>query len=335
MAARKSTAYVLSYASLVLSGLFFAFFALTSVHAQERERIRVSTLFIGSSLVPFWIGQEQGIFAKYGIDLELIWMQSNLSTSALLAGEVDTVFGTPQSVFSVLTSKTPPPLSTIAAWGSASEHWLVVNPSIKNAKELEGKAIGVSRPRSADHGYTTVILERLGVDPRRITFLSTGGQGSRSAAVEAGTTLGSSFNRYYTLQLKRKGFRDLAKLERPDYPFPPSIFVVKKDFMQSKRRALKSMLTAMMEASERQKGNKELSLRLIRKYLRIQNPDVAEAAYEDGITLGYPYFTERQFQISLELLSKSMDQAVQLNYKQVVDHSIVDEINRPGMNRPN
>jgi ABC-type nitrate/sulfonate/bicarbonate transport system substrate-binding protein len=305
------------------------------LRGQEREKLRVSTLFIGSSLVPFWIGQEQGIFAKYGIDLELIWMQSNLSTSALLAGEVDTVFGTPQSVFSVLTTKNPPPLITIAAWGSASEHWLVVNPAIKTAKDLEGKSIGVSRPRSADHGYTMVILERLGIDPRKITFLSTGGQGSRSAAVEAGNTIGSSFNRYYTLQLKRKGFRDLAKLERPDYPFPPSIFVVKKDFLQSKRRALKSMLAAMMEASERQKSSKELSLRLIRKHLRIQNPEVVEAAYEDGVTLSYPYFTERQFQISLELLSKSMDQPVQLNYKQIVDHSIVDEISRPGMNRPN
>lgn len=323
--------------SIIQALLFVAISLVASrgAHAQEREKLRVSTLFVGSSLVPFWIGQEQGIFAKHGIDVELIWMQSNLSTAALLAGEVDTAFGTPQSLFAVLTAKNPPPLTTIAAWGSASEHWLVVNPAIKTGKDLEGKIIGVSRPRSADHGYTIVILERIGVDPRKITFLSTGGQGQRGAAVEAGTTMGSSFNRYYTLQLKRKGFRDLAKLERPDYPFPPSIFVAKKDTLQSKRRAFKALLTGMMEASERQKSNKELSLRMIRKNLRIQNPEVVEAAYEDGVTLSYPYFTERQFKISLELLEKSMEQPVQLTYKQVIDHSILDEINRPGMNRPN
>ena len=55
--------------------------------------------------------------------------------------------------------------------------------------------------------------------------------------------------------------------------------------LQTKRRAFKSLLTAMMEASERHKSNKELSLRLIRKHLRMQNPEVVEAAYEDGITL--------------------------------------------------
>ena len=315
---------------LVLLQLFVAPFS----HSQEREKLRVSTLFIGASLAPLWIAQDQGIFARNGVDVELIWMQSALSTTALLAGEVDVIFGTPQTIFSVLTTKNPPPLVTIAAWGSASEHWLVVHPTIKSAKDLEGKTIGTSRPRSADHGYTILILERLGVDARKVTFLSTGGQASRSAAVESGTTVGSSFNRYYMLQLKRKGFRDLAKLERPDYPFPPSIFVVKKDALQNKRKALKSMLDSMMEASERQKSNKELSVRLIRKNLHLENPEVLEAAYQDGMTLSYPYFTERQFQISLELLGKSMGQPVMLNYKQVVDHSLLDELGRPGINRP-
>ena len=94
------------------------------------------------------------------------------------------------------------------------------------------------------------------------------------------------------------------------------------------------MLLAMMEASERQKTNKELSLQLIRKNLRLQNPEVVEAAYEDGVTISYPYFTEQQFQISLELLGKSMGQSVSLNYKQVVDHSLLDEIGRGGTNKP-
>jgi NMT1/THI5 like len=55
---------------------------------QERARLRVSTLFVGASLLPIWIAQDQGHFKNAGVDIELISMQSNLSTSALLAGEV-------------------------------------------------------------------------------------------------------------------------------------------------------------------------------------------------------------------------------------------------------
>src|SRR5439155_6529269 len=61
---------------------------LPSAWSQERERLRVSTLFIGSSLLPLWIAQDQGYFARQGVNVELIWMQSTLSAQALLAGEV-------------------------------------------------------------------------------------------------------------------------------------------------------------------------------------------------------------------------------------------------------
>jgi ABC-type nitrate/sulfonate/bicarbonate transport system substrate-binding protein len=32
--------------------------------AEEREKLRVSTLFIGSSLLPIWVAQERGMFAR-------------------------------------------------------------------------------------------------------------------------------------------------------------------------------------------------------------------------------------------------------------------------------
>jgi ABC-type nitrate/sulfonate/bicarbonate transport system substrate-binding protein len=81
----------------ILLGLVLASVSLSShAFSQERPRLRVSTLFIGSSLLPFWVAQDQGHFNRAGVDVEIIWMQSNLSTNALLAGEVDVVFGTPQ-----------------------------------------------------------------------------------------------------------------------------------------------------------------------------------------------------------------------------------------------
>jgi ABC-type nitrate/sulfonate/bicarbonate transport system substrate-binding protein len=303
--------------------------ALAPARGQERERLRVSTLFLGSSLLPLWVAQDQGIFNRVGLDVELIWMQSALSTSALLAREVDAIFGTPQVTLPILAAKNPPPLVAIAAWGSASEHWLVVDSSIRSAKELENKAFATSRPKSADQGYIIAILERLGIDPKRVSFISAGGQGGRMAAVESGRVSGSVFNRYYTLQLKKDGYRDIAKLERPDYPFPPSTLFVRKDVLQTKRKALKSLVAAMMEATERQKKDKELCLQLIRKHLRITDPELLQTAYDDGVTLSYPFFSERQFQVAVDLMAKGVGQPVELSYKQVVDSSLLEEIPRP------
>jgi len=314
--------------------LIFTFLAVVSVTSprkaasQERPRLRVSTLFIGSSLLPFWFAQDQGIFNRAGVDVELIWMQSNLSTSALLAGEVDMIFGTPQVPLTVMSAKNAPNLVVVGAWASASEHWLVVHPTIKSVKELDGKVLATSRPKSADHGYALTILERNGVDSRRTIFLSAGGQAGRVAAIESGRVMGSVVNRYYALLLQRKGFRSIERLERADYPFPPSIFVAARESMKTKRAALKSFFTALVEATKKLKNDKDLNLRLIRKHLRLDNPEIIETAYEDGLTVSYPYFTERQFQVSLDLLSRSLGQPAELSYQRIVDHSIVEEVAR-------
>jgi NitT/TauT family transport system substrate-binding protein len=321
---KLKTARTLTLAAFLLASVF----SFTRGWCQERARLRVSTLFIGSSLLPMWIGQDLGYFKRAGVDVELISMQSNLSTSALLAGEVDVIFGSPQVPLTLWSSKNPPNFVSIAAWASGSEHWLVVNPSIKSVKELEGKVLATSRPKSADHGYQLVILDRNGVDTRGVTFLSAGGQSGRVAAVESGRVMGSVLNRYYTLVLQRKGFRPIERLERPDYPFPPAIFVVGRDSLQTKRSALKAFLSGLIEATKKQKNDKELSLRLIRKHLRLDGQEVTEAAYEDGITISYPYFTERQFQVVLDLLNKSLGQSIDLSYQRVVDHSLVEEIVR-------
>src|SRR4029453_8935077 len=99
--------------SLRLLFCFLAYFSLfisTEGGAQERERLRVSTLFLGSSLLPLWLAHDQGIFTRAGLDGELVWKQSGLLTSALLAGEVDAIFGTPQITLTALAAKNPPPL---------------------------------------------------------------------------------------------------------------------------------------------------------------------------------------------------------------------------------
>ena len=89
---------------LALSVLVLA----TAGWSQEPARLRVSTLFVGASLLPIWIAQDQGHFKSARVDVELISMQSNLSTTALLAGEVDLIFGTPQVPLALLSSKNPP-----------------------------------------------------------------------------------------------------------------------------------------------------------------------------------------------------------------------------------
>lgn len=78
---------------LVVVALLLATVFPAVAHSQK---LRVATLYIGSTMLPLWIARDEGYFARQGLDVELVWLQSTLSTLALIAAEVELIYGTPQ-----------------------------------------------------------------------------------------------------------------------------------------------------------------------------------------------------------------------------------------------
>lgn len=306
---------------LITAAVFFLFAA----PVQPAERIRVATLYVGSSMLPLWIAKEEGAFARRGLEVELIWLQSTLSTYALIAGEVDLIFGTPQETLLAMTGKTPPALITVGSWETNSKHWLMVSPTIQSPKDLIGKSLATSRPKAADEGYARIILQRHGVDSKQVTFISAGGQRDRAGALRSGSAQGSVFNTYNSLGLEEAGFKRLAQLETPKFPFPPATFTTRREIAAQKKEPLKAFMSAAVEATRRQGQDKEADLRLLKKYMKIQNPKVLEAAYQDGIIVQYPYMTKEQLSSSLDILEASTGTRPNITFEQFVDHTLLKE----------
>jgi NitT/TauT family transport system substrate-binding protein len=293
--------------------------------AWAEQKIRVATLYIGSSMLPLWIAKEEGEFARRGLDVELIWLQSTLSTFALVASEVDLIFGTPQETLLAMNVANPPPLVTIGSWESNSKHWLMVASSIQSPKDLVGKSLATSRPKAADEGYARIILRRYGVDSTKVAFISAGGQRDRAGALRSGTVQGSVFNTYNSLALEEAGYKKLALLETPQFPFPPATYTTRKDFVIQKREPLKAFMAAVTETTRRHNQDRETGIRLLKKYMKISNPKVLEAAYQDGIINQYPYMTREQMSASLDILEASTGVRPKITFEQFVDHSLLQE----------
>ena len=201
-------------------------------------------------MLPLWIAREEGYFASRGFEVELIWLQSTLSTMALIAGEVDLIYAPRNASGHGRQERSS--INHRRVVGTNSKHWLVVSPSIQSVKDLVGKSLATSRPKAADEGYARIILRRFGVDPSRVTFLSAGGQRDRMNALRAGSVQGSVFNTYNSLILEELGFKRLAMLETDDFPFPPATFTTRRQTASAKRESLKAFLSAVVEGTRKQ-----------------------------------------------------------------------------------
>jgi ABC-type nitrate/sulfonate/bicarbonate transport system substrate-binding protein len=71
------------------------------VHAADGPALRIAYTSIGISYGPLWLTKEVGIFKKYDIDAELLFIAGGpLSTQALIAGDVSIAFASAVALIS-------------------------------------------------------------------------------------------------------------------------------------------------------------------------------------------------------------------------------------------
>jgi ABC-type nitrate/sulfonate/bicarbonate transport system substrate-binding protein len=73
--------------------VFLLMLCVEAAHAADRVRLGYSS--ITANRLPLWLGQEAGIFARHGIDAELLLIPSGTTgVQALVAGEVQILSAT-------------------------------------------------------------------------------------------------------------------------------------------------------------------------------------------------------------------------------------------------
>jgi len=142
-----------------ISALLGAFlvFAPMALHA---ESVRISYSAISWLMTPVWTAEELGLFKKYNLDTELIYIPSSAtSVQALLGGSVDVI--TPGSSGVVIAAARGVPVVAVAASTRRAPFTLFTQPEITKPEDLKGKVTGVTRFNSTTHMMTVLILRKL------------------------------------------------------------------------------------------------------------------------------------------------------------------------------
>ncbi len=153
--------------------------ALSSAGAEAQDKplsLRVGTLKQGS-LTNVWVAKQAGVFAKNGLDVELIeFRNGNEAIGAQRAGAVDVVLTIPGTAMAadergfdlVLVSGSETSQSQPPDTGS-----IVVrkDSSIGSLSDLKGKTIAISGTHTQYTVAIQTILKRAGVGPAEFSFL--------------------------------------------------------------------------------------------------------------------------------------------------------------------
>ena len=279
--------------------------------AQEKklEPFTISYASVSGTRAPLWIAQDLGLFEKYGLDVNLVYIASGvISVNALLGGSVDIIAASGSSAVSAAARGAP--LVIIASLGHIA-YKLIAVPSITTVQGLKGKIIGSSRIGAGTDYALKRLLPKLGLTPGKdVQLIPTGISESDRRLVmmlqgKIDATLATEDN---LLQLSAKNvkFSVLADLYDNGVYTTGSDIATSRQLLKTKPQQLKAFIMALTEGTAYGRAHKDYTMRIYRQHMKIEDSKLLESMHKNyllGTIPMRPFPREEALQNDIEDLS--------------------------------
>src|SRR5437016_10524030 len=247
----------------------------TSTTVSAKTQLRVAYSSISGTAVVTWLAVDIGLFAKNGLDVELIYVAGSQAMQSLLSGTTPIGIQGIEPVFRVnahgadtvmiLGLVTKPPFS------------IIVRPEIKDFRELRGKPMGITRYGSSTDLLLRLTLDKWGLKPESdVPILQMGGVPPILAGMQSKRIYGGPLSLPTLARAKQEGYRELADVADlvPDYQVAG--IVTRRSFIKQNGDAVRGFLKAMIEETATSRKDAGYVKKVMRERLKIDDPLVIE-----------------------------------------------------------
>ena len=268
--------------------ILFALFSAASAAAQERAKLKKVRIGIPSwshTYLSLIAAKKQGFYARYGVDAELIVVQSSIAPQALMSSEID--FGT-STTRDLTMAMRGGPVRLVMALSKAPVHALIVKPDIHTAKDLKGKTLGSDFPKGFIERSLMLGMQKYGLVPNRdVTLLSLGGGGSdvRVAALLTGKVDGTLISPpHSTVAIFKHGFRTFFYL-RDFSGIYSATLATTIDKISKDPDAIVRTIKGTIDGIRFLRNSKAEFFKLLAQEARITDSQMAEQIYKDFLDI--------------------------------------------------
>jgi NitT/TauT family transport system substrate-binding protein len=305
----------------------------SSVAAQDKSLKKIRwgvTAMSASNWIP-WIAKEAKIYEKNGLDVELVLLRGSGQTSAAIVS--GSIFGAPVTTPTVmLAGLGGADLVTVAHTVPGVQTKLLVRPEIRKPEDLKGKKIGISSLGSLGDFLERYIMKKYGLDPGRDVFLiSVGGPPEVLQALMSGAIDGGDLSYPVNAAAEKQGFKVLWDA-RKEVVYPSMSVVTRRKNIQEDRDTVMRMVRSHVEGIAYFKSHKDFSLKVLSKYLKMNDRDLLEGSYEifkeDFISVPYPIM--KGLEATYDYVAGTRPEIRGRKPEEFMDPSFITELDKSG-----
>ncbi len=310
--------------------LLISAFMLSSAAAQELKRVRFGYPSLGFRQGHIWVAKDEGLFKKYGLDVEPIFLRGGQLAIQALAGGDPPIMSIGQVVQANLAGFD---LALVAGVESYYDSTIFGRGNVTRPEHLKGKRLGISGYGAATHFAALIVAKHLNLDPNKdLTLVPGGPDAERIAALSSGKIDASVFNSSSVPIAKRMGFTELVYLPDLGVEVQGNGMATTRGYIKSSRDILKAALKGYVEGINYIFQNRAATQKVFARYMRTNDAEVLEQSYQVYLktTARKPYPTLKGLQFLLDALAPTMPQAKTAKPEQFVDLSFLQELEKEG-----
>ena len=313
---------------IMIRFVFAVWAGLLCFHGATASAVSINVVWTSEvgQFAPLWVTKEARLFEKYGNSVQLIFIQGASSAAAALSsGDAQVGMFSPQVVIST------PQLDLVmfGRLGNTMDNRVYARKGIKSIKEV--KRIAISRFGSNADFAARFLLQREGLRPDiDVALLQVGNQANRIAAVETNNADAAMLTPPMTLQARKLGMTLLLDASKLNIPYSSLFFVSRRPYLAKMRPELVNFTKAMIEGVALYKSNKEFAMKVLSKYMRVQDREVLEENFKEYDFPLKPYPSREYFELPIQEVGKKDPKVLKENPERYTDLSLVKELEGSG-----
>jgi len=299
--------------------------------AFAQQKVRLNWGAISGVMSPIWVAQEEGLFRKHGLDVELIHIAStSKAIQSMVAGEIQ--FTTADALNSIQAAAAGADVVMVCEGVNRFVFSIMSRPEIKRATDLKGRKIGITRIGSSTHTAVMFAVNKAGLGPNDYTLLQLGEVPNILTTLLSGQIDAGALSPPTNSRAKKAGLFELVNLGVDGPEYPSTVIASTRAYTKANPENTRRMVRALGEGLYLFKNNRQVGARAIEKYARLKETEILDDTYNqfrDAFD-AVPYVSKAGINSLLAGLGEKDPKIRQLKFEDVADMRFVTELDKEG-----
>jgi NitT/TauT family transport system substrate-binding protein len=240
---------------------------------------RVAPSAVTGGFVHFYSGLDYGIFDKYGLKCEHVYIRGQSPALAALANDqVQFNYGAADGSLPGLAAGVE--AKFVASPLVKLPYVMIARKEIRRPEDLKGKSIGVTRPGDLSARLSRQVVRKFGLTTDEVTIHPIGGsQTERYQAMVGNVVQAILVTPPLDIRAKSDGFNIIYRLIDLEIPFIYSSLITNYKMLRERPEIVQRMVAALAETVYFVEKNPDKAKAAIAKAMRVKDEEALQSSY--------------------------------------------------------